>query len=112
MPDQEKIETANIKLLNGTNVPNLAQEASAIIPYENIKILTLDNAQKTNYNKTLVYDYSNNSKPNTLEFLKDRFNAKVIKSSSMPEEFKDSQNKIDIIVVIGKNFTQLPRYEY
>lgn len=111
-PKQEDIETANIKVLNGTETPDQAQEAAAMIAYDNIKILALDNASKIDYNKTIVYDYSNGKKPNTIEFLKNRFNAKVIKSTTIPKEYIDNNNQIDIIMIIGKNFSQLPRYEY
>ncbi|MDD3887467.1 MAG: LCP family protein [Patescibacteria group bacterium] len=111
-PKQEDIETANIKVLNGTEIPNQAQEAAAMIAYDNIKILALDNASKIDYNKTIVYDYSNGKKPNTIEFLKNRFDAKVIKSTTIPKEYIDNNNQIDIIMIIGKNFSQLPRYEY
>ncbi|MFA6296378.1 MAG: LCP family protein [Patescibacteria group bacterium] len=111
-PKQEDIETANIKVLNGTETPNLAQEASALIAYDNIKVLALDNASKIDYNKTIVYDYSNGKKPNTIEFLKNRFNAKVIKSTTIPKEYNNDNSKIDIIMIIGKNFSQLPHYEY
>jgi len=111
-PKQEDIETANIKVLNGTEIPNQAQEAATMIAYDNIKILALDNASKIDYNKTIVYDYSNGKKPNTIEFLKNRFDAKVIKSTTIPKEYIDNNNQIDIIMIIGKNFSQLPRYEY
>ncbi len=111
-PKQEDIETANIKVLNGTETPNQAQEAATMIAYDNIKILALDNASKIDYNKTIVYDYSNGKKPNTIEFLKNRFNAKVVKSTTIPKEYNANNNQIDIIMIIGKNFSQLPRYEY
>ena len=101
-------KSINIEILNGTTTPGLASKAASAIPYENINIINLNNAKKTNYKKTIIYNY-NNSKPNITKFLKNRFNAKIIKTQN-PQNNPEIQS--DITIIIGKNFLQLPLYEY
>lgn len=105
----QNIETANIEIFNGTKIPNLASEAASFLSYENINITNIDNAPKTSYNQSILYDLTNN-KPKTIKFLKSKFNAKIIKTNKTPKEFNNN-NQSEIILIIGKNFQELPHYD-
>ncbi len=99
-------ESVNLEILNGTANPGLASKAVSTMTYENINITNISNADTSDYKKTVIYDYSNNTKPKIIKFLKNRFNAKVVKSQDQPE------SSPDITLIIGKNFLKLPIYEY
>jgi len=110
--EEKQEEQVNLQILNGTTFPSLASQITSTIPFENINVVDISNAKRQDYKKTIIYDYSNNTKNKTIKFLKSRFNAKVIKTQAKPEEFEQAENQPDITLVIGENFLKLPKYQY
>lgn len=69
-------EDAKIEIQNGTTVPGLASQARSELESYNLKIITVGNAQSTENEKTIIYDFTDGQKPQTLNFL-----AKVLKAT-------------------------------
>ena len=93
-----KNENALIEIQNGTDSLDLANKIAEDLENLGYKIINSKNIDTPDFLGVRVYDNSKETKPNTLEFLKEKFNAVIIKSSS--SEFSQA----DFVIVLGRGF--------
>lgn len=101
-----KSENAVIEVANGTTIEGLAYFTTEALKQLGYSINTFGNAVKQNFEETVIYDLSNNTKPITLKLLSEEFQVKI--SKDLPPEFlakyQDSKNPIlqpEILIVLG-----------
>jgi len=88
-------ESAKISVLNGSGVNGLADRLSKSLKEGSYNVIQVDTAEASQ-KKTVIYDYSNDKKPYTVEFLAKKLNAEVIK--------KSETNSADIVIILGSNY--------
>jgi LCP family protein required for cell wall assembly len=91
-----KSEGAKVSVLNGTTKSGLATKASNQLTGSGLKVVNTGSASRTNYLSTVVYDYTNGAKPNTVKFLENYFDATVVK--------QDKPGNIDVEVILGRDY--------
>ena len=96
-PDLKK-ENAKIELLNGSSKVGLASGLAESLTSYNYNIVSVATSD-TKYANTTIINYSGDNNPVTVQFLKQRLNAKVIN-----KEDKSKTGKIDIAVIIGDDY--------
>lgn len=119
-------EDAKIEIQNGTAVPGLANQARSELESYNLKIVTAGNAKSTEYKKTIIYDFTDGQKPQTLNFLAKVMKAEIItfqsaylyttaspapsydnligaQDNNLPQPSSD----IDFLILIGQDFNDL-----
>jgi len=118
LPEVQK-EEAQIEIQNGTNWPGLATREAETLKKLGYEITKIGNAKEKNYEKTVIYDLSQGQKSDTLQFLKEKFDANVVVGiptwlttsfTSLGESFIDldisahsQKNHVDFIIILGKN---------
>ncbi len=90
-----KNENALIALENGTNIVDLARIKADLESF-GYNIIRVSNAEKL-YPKTIIYDFTNGTKPFTLHYLKKRFNAEIRKGTEELNSF------VDILIILGSD---------
>ncbi len=93
-------EGADIEIRNGTGTLDLANKVAQDLEELGYRIINSTNIDSPEFSGVQIYDNSENSKPNTLEFLKEKFNAVIM-------EVSDSDNKsskADFVIVLGRGF--------
>ncbi|NCF75257.1 MAG: hypothetical protein GWO87_02100 [Xanthomonadaceae bacterium] len=68
---------ASVEVQNGTKIAGLAGKVAQELKQDQFKITKIGNAKTQNYQKTVIYDLTRNSKSNKLNFLKNKLNAIV-----------------------------------
>lgn len=124
-----KEEDAKIEIQNGTASTGLAEKISQSLKNQDYNVVKLGNAQRRDYEKTVIYDLTSGQKPNTLKSLKEKLKANV--TTTLPffltnngaPNFKnlesdsnlnlgglnssaknsDNRQKIDFLIVLGQN---------
>lgn len=97
--EQEQIESSiNLAILNGTSRPNLASRTAEIYKTYGYHILRIDNAQRQDYQKSVIINYMSNDK--MAKQVASFINCKNIQN--MPK--KDSNSNVMIEVILGKDF--------
>lgn len=91
-------ENANIEIQNGTGSLDLANKVAWDLEEFGYKIINSTNINPPDFSGVIIYDNSENSKPFTLEFLKEKFNAVIIEESS------GEISKADFTIALGKGF--------
>ncbi|MEA1937202.1 MAG: LCP family protein [Patescibacteria group bacterium] len=91
-------ENATIEIQNGAGSPDLANKVAKDLETLGYKIINSTNIATPDFSGVRLYDYSKEAKPNTLEFLKEKFNAVVMEISN--NEF----SKAEFVIVLGKGF--------
>jgi len=89
-------EKANIEILNATKQSNLASKLSASLVSYGYTVTKTGNAKEMS-EKTIIYDYSNGKKKTTLQFLKNRLQADIVKQDRQ-------DNNIDISIILGSDY--------
>lgn len=104
-----KSEKALIEVHNGTAKPGLAYWTKLSLEKLGYVIVGYQNADKQDYQKTLIYDLTSKDKKHTLKWLKEELNGEVIKQIS--DEQKNSEadrapaeNQADILVILGQDY--------
>ena len=93
-----KNENATIEIQNGTGSLDLANQVAKDLEKFGYKISSSTNINAPDFSGVRLYDNSQDLKPDTLEFLKEKFNAVIIK---VPE---DEIIEVDFVIVLGKGF--------
>lgn len=88
-----------IQLQNGTWFLGLAAQAKVLLEEKKILIETVGNAKTRNYEKTLIYDYSNGKFPETAQKLKDELQAPI--ETNPPPDLLEAP--IDFLIILGKD---------
>lgn len=102
-----KEEKAAIELRNGTWINGLASRISVDLEKMNLDIAKIGNNNKHDYEKTVIYDFSNGTKPETLDLLKKRF--KVPAYTELPEWLKEEMIRdanpttLDFLIILGRD---------
>jgi len=101
-----KSENAVIEVANGTTVEGLAYFTAETLKQLGYSIATFSNAVKQDFEKTIIYDLSNNTKPLTLKLLSEEFQVKI--SDNLPQEllakYQDPKKPLlqpEILIVLG-----------
>ena len=68
--DQKVTEKAVVDVLNGTNISGLASRSAKTLKENSLFVAYIGNAPNQDYDKSYIYDLSEDSKPITLETLK------------------------------------------
>jgi len=91
-------EDAKIAIRNGTNINGLARSLAEDLISFGFNVIETSNAEKRDYPNTFIYDYSNNKKKFTVNFLKDKLGGvPVIRLDEEDEEQ-------DIEIIIGQDY--------
>ena len=93
-----KNESAAIEIQNGADSLDLANKVAEDLEKLGYKIVNSTNISAPDFSGVYIYDNSKQSKPNTLEFLKEKFNAVIIEVSD------DEFNEADFVIVLGRGF--------
>ena len=93
-----KNESANIEIQNGTGTLDLANKVASDLEELGYRIINSTNIDLPNFSGVQIYDNSENSKLNTLDFLKEKFNGVIMDVS------EDDFSKADFVIVLGKGF--------
>ena len=93
-----KNEGANIEIRNGTGTLDLANKVANDLEEFGHRIINSTNIDPPDFSGVQIYDNSENSKPDTLDFLKEKFNAVIMEVS------EDDFSKADFVIVLGKGF--------
>ncbi len=92
-----KQEAAKIALQNGTFRNNIATNLGKILKSYGYDITSVSRAEKKNYKKTIIYDYSGGKKIYTVTFLARRLDAQVVRA------YKKDQD-IDLKIILGEDY--------
>jgi LCP family protein required for cell wall assembly len=103
-----------ISIQNGTNISGLANEAANIFMSSGFTVNTIDNANRQDYTKTLIFDLTKGQKSSELAILKDFLQAEVIQSIEgwlnspeiLPKEVQINANmteNADFLIILGQN---------
>lgn len=102
-----------IEIQNGTTIPGLAKMTSEMVEETGYKVVKVGNAPTRDYQKTIIYDFSNGKNPEELAILKEKLNANVsvtipgwLTSTVLPSEITLEQNSesgqgIDFLIIVG-----------
>ena len=93
-----KNEDANIEIRNGTGTLDLANKVAFDLEEFGYRIINSTNIDPPDFSGVQIYDNSENLKPDTLDFLKEKFNAVIMEVS------EDKFSKADFVIVLGKGF--------
>lgn len=93
-----KDEGANIEIRNGTGTLDLANKVAFDLEEFGYRIINSTNIDLPDFSGVQIYDNLENSKPNTLDFLKEKFNAVIMEIPN------DEPSKADFVIVLGKGF--------
>lgn len=90
-------ENAKIEVLNGTKLNGKATEVGNMLKSYGYNVVKIDKNPAAAA-ESVIYDYSNGTKPFTIKFLSDRFSARVEKQPSQ------GNSGADIVLVVGENY--------
>ena len=93
-----KNESATIEIQNGTGSLDLANKIAEDLENLGYKIINSTNINTPDFSGVRIYNNSKETKPNTLEFLKEKFNGIIMEVSN------DESNKTDFVIVLGRGF--------
>ena len=91
-------EGANIEIQNGTGTLDLANKVAFDLEELGYRIINSTNIDPPDFSGVQIYDNSENSKPDTLDFLKEKFNGVIMEMS------EDNFIKADFVIVLGRGF--------
>lgn len=106
------LEKASVAVKNGTKTSGLASKFASNLTSHGLNVIDISNASKRTSTTTIVYDLSENSKPETLNYLKNQFTQT---SNELPDwlstdlendkKYTNDYQEPDFIIVIGKDAT-------
>ena len=95
---ERRLSKTNIEIQNGTGTLDLANKVASDLEELGYRIINSTNIDLPNFSGVQIYDNSENSKLNTLDFLKEKFNGVIMDVS------EDDFSKADFVIVLGKGF--------
>lgn len=101
-PEKEKIK---VRVYNGTAINGLAGKTAVELKEAGYEIVGISNASKQDYEKTVIYDYTEGYAEEALRDLKERLQANVMAGTEIPPEQFPSKNSedADFAVVLGRD---------
>jgi hypothetical protein len=97
-----KQEAATIQVENGTVELNKAELVSELLKSYNYNVISALPADATTYKKTQIIDYSNGSKPYTIQYLEKRFGVKATPATQDSAEQKSAA--ADVRIIVGTDY--------
>lgn len=111
IPASSSSSKIRVEIQNGTNISGLANQINELVTGEGFNILKVGNAKTRDYQKTVIYDFSNGKYPKELANLKDKLKANVavtipgyLMSEVAPSEITLDAEKnpgIDFLIIAG-----------
>lgn len=98
-----KNEASQLVIQNGTAEEGLALNTAAILNAFEFNIAKISNAASQNYKKTVLYDFTGETKPSSRKFLESTLQTKAQGSLPLTEEFPDT----DFLIILGND--QVPQ---
>lgn len=95
-------ENANVTVLNGTVKPGLAAQKAEELKTYGYNVGTVTSAPTQTYEKTMIIDLTNNSKPYTKNYLEKRFG--VTATATIPDQ-AIQPGTANFVIILGKNET-------
>jgi len=98
----DKVEKPKIEVLNGSKTTGLAGDLAKELEYDNgLDVISIDNAGG-DYEKTVIYDFSDGDFPNTLSLIEDKYDiVNVVPETDISKKINKSA---DLVIVIGNDF--------
>jgi LCP family protein required for cell wall assembly len=99
-------ENARVEVQNGTSVPGLAQKVVQSLQAAHYNVGAPVNAPATQAT-TVIYDYTNGTKPYTINYLERRFGVKALVVNAPPAQTDSSGNSLpapEIRIIIGNDY--------
>lgn len=93
-------ESANIEIRNGTGTLDLANKVAQDLEELGYRIINSTNINSPEFSGVQIYDNSKNQKPETLIFLKEKFNAVIMDVV----DFNNKSSKADFVIILGRGF--------
>ena len=99
-------EQAVIQILNGTTQTGLASLKSQTLLNHGLSVARIGNAPNQNTTTTVIYDISNNKKPESLQKIQECIYG--VRSNILPNELKEYifQDNLDFLIILGKDQIQ------
>lgn len=94
-----KSEAAQIEVLNGTATAGLATDTAELLKNFGYQVVRVADADHNSYERPVIYDYSNGSKPYTLRYLEQRFGVTAERRSPGPGQ------EGTITIIVGGQYT-------
>lgn len=94
-------EAAKVEILNASGVEGLAAGEQQELKAFGVSVVKVGNSPEA-AQRTVIYDYTNGRKPDTVRLLKDRYGAEVIVQT------RPSKSVVDIRVMVGTDFQDIP----
>lgn len=91
-------EGANIEIRNGTGTLDLANRVAQDLEKFGYRIINSTNIASPEFSGVQIYDNSKHKKPETLNFLKEKFNAVIMEAT------ENDFSKADFVIVLGRGF--------
>jgi len=116
---EEKPKPTRVEIQNGTKKTGLAAKTSETLTDLGYEIVKIGNAQKQDYERTVIYDLTQGKKNDELNFLKEKFDADVsfsipswmtspitpteVTLSAPPAAVLEKEQTTDFLIILGKN---------
>jgi polyisoprenyl-teichoic acid--peptidoglycan teichoic acid transferase len=95
-------EAARIEIMNASGSEGLAAGEQEQLKAFGVNVIKVGNATES-AQQTIIYDYSDGQKPDTIRFLKKRYGDAQVITQPRPKG-----STVDIRVVVGTDFQQIP----
>jgi len=105
-------EAAKVEIRNGTWINGLGVETGELLKQQGFIVTKITNADRRDYQKTVIYNLNDQSKPNSLKYLKAKFGANVAVSppawlatqalAASPDPAQAGVSP-DFIIILGNN---------
>lgn len=96
-----------LEIQNGTKIEGLAYRTSVELKSDGYKVTKIGNAQKQDYQSTLIYDLTNGQKSDELSELQTKIKAQVLKDK--PEWLSVTDAEADFIIILGQDLPTLSK---
>lgn len=93
-----KLEDASLSVQNGSGVEGLASATEDFLARNGLRVVSVGNADRLDYRKTMVIDYTGN--PHTTQFL--MFIMNLTQSQILVQSIPDSE--VDVAVILGADW--------
>lgn len=94
-------EIIKVEIQNGTKIEGLAYRTSVKLKEQGYKITKIANADKQDYNKTLIFDLTNGRKSELLNTLKSNLQADIL--TQKPDWLDTAGKEADFIIILGQD---------
>jgi len=105
-PEKEAEEKVTVEIQNGTKIEGLAYRTSVDLKKLGYEVTKYSNAQKQDFQQTIIYDLTNGQKNEALQNLKTKLNATL--EFPKPDWLSIDTNP-DFIIILGQNQDSLTK---